>query len=359
MADDAKLESWLQRQSRVTTGAVADYLSISRQGAHKRLRALAEAGRVIAVSAGRTAAWEVVRGEERVRYATKGIAEDRIWREWAESRPFVRSLGGPARSIVSYAFTEMLNNVIEHSGAPSVQIRMGRLKGRVWFEIEDAGVGAFERVRSARKLTSVEDALAEISKGKVTTAPEAHSGEGIFFTSKAVDRFELEANGATWIVDNARDDQTVVASRRRRGTRVRCEVEVRTERRMDEVFAKYTEDGSFSKTKIVVKLFALGTEFVSRSEARRILTGLEEFREIELDFSKVEAVGQGFADEVLRVWTRSHPEVVVTIANASRPVAFMLRRAQVAAAEQKIVLPPPAPKKRAARVKKKVVRRPL
>ena len=34
--------------------------------------------------------------------------------------------------------------------------------------------------------------------------------------------------------------------------------------------------------------------------------GLERFREVVLDFAGVDAIGQGFADEVFRVWARAH-----------------------------------------------------
>ncbi|MFZ5475538.1 MAG: STAS-like domain-containing protein [Myxococcota bacterium] len=45
----------------------------------------------------------------------------------------------------------------------------------------------------------------------------------------------------------------------------------------------------------MVPLLAVGGEFVSRSEARRLLHGLERFREVVLDFAGVPGVGQGFA----------------------------------------------------------------
>lgn len=327
MKSSTVLLAWVARKGRVSSSAVAKHLGISRQAAHKKLRALEQAGQVNPVSAGRTAAWEAVGETEQHRYATRGLAEDRVYRELMASSRVLAKLGAAARRILAYAFTEMLNNAIDHSGAKTVTVKLGRTQKRVWFEVADGGRGAFERVREDRKLASVEDALAELSKGKVTTAPEAHSGEGIFFTSKCVDRFELMANGLHWIVDNTREDHTVLESPRRRGTLVRCEIEASTRRDLAAVFAAYTVDDAFLRSRIVVKLFTHGTEFVSRSEARRLLEGLDQFREVVLDFTEVEAIGQGFADEVLRVWPRRHPETTITWANASRPVSYMLRRA--------------------------------
>jgi len=77
----------------------------------------------------------------------------------------------------------------------------------------------------------------------------------------------------------------------------------------------------------VVRLYAIGTEFVSRSQAKRLVHGLERFREVVLDFEGVDLVGQGFADEVFRVWARQHPEVRLIPTGMSEPIAFMVERA--------------------------------
>ncbi len=67
---------------------------------------------------------------------------------------------------------------------------------------------------------------------------------------------------------------------------------------------------------------------MSRSEAKRLIHGLERFREVVLDFSGVDAVGQGFADEVFRVWAGAHPEVLLDPTNMNEAVAFMVERAR-------------------------------
>src|SRR5262249_40892879 len=157
-------------------------------------------------------------------------------------------------------------------------------------------------IQRARGLASPLEALEDLTKGKVTTMPERHTGEGVFFTSKAVDRFELEANGLVWIVDNSRDDFAVRSVAPRKGTRVSCRIGPSPRRSLESVFREYTEDFEFTRTLTVVRLFALGVEWVSRSEAKRLVRGLERFREVVLDFDRVTSVGQGFADEVFRVF---------------------------------------------------------
>ncbi len=111
------------------------------------------------------------------------------------------------------------------------------------------------------------------------------------------------------------------------GTRVRVEIDPAAARKLTDVFDEYTENFEFSRTRTVIKLFAIGTEFVSRSQAKRLLHGLANFREVVLDFKGVDIVGQGFADEVFRIWAREHPEVNLVPTEMCEPVAFMVERA--------------------------------
>jgi len=85
-------------------------------------------------------------------------------------------------------------------------------------------------------------------------------------------------------------------------------------------------DHDFVCTRTVVRLFDIGVRFISRSEARRLLRGLERFSEVLVDLRGVQEVGQGFVDEVFRVWPSQHPEVTVRPMNMVGPVEAMVRR---------------------------------
>ena len=233
-----------------------------------------------------------------------------------------------ARSILQYALTELVNNVIDHSGAAEVEIRVSEEGSSIVLIVQDRGIGIFKHIRDHMNLASELEALQELSKGKTTTMPEHHTGEGIFFTSKATDRFEIESGTLRWIVDNRLGDMAVgTLDPPLEGTRVRVEVDPAAARNLTDIFEEYTEDFEFSRTRTVVKLFAIGTEFVSRSQAKRLLHGLTNFREVVLDFTGVDIVGQGFADEVFRIWAREHPEVNLLPTEMNDPVAFMVERA--------------------------------
>jgi excisionase family DNA binding protein len=261
----------------------------------------------------------------RRRFDLVGLAEDKVWAEIKGEVVELAEHPG-AQRIMAYAVTEMVNNAVEHSDGRNVDVSAWLDAGTVRVIVADDGVGAFARVRRGFDLEDEFAAVAELTKGKRTTDPTAHSGEGIFFTSKAVDLFVLESNGIRWTVDNERDDEAVGTSHVTVGTTVRLQLGLDTNRDLTNVFREFSVDHEFVRTRPTIRLFELGTEFVSRSEAKRLLVGLEDFRQVELDFRGVDAVGQGFVDEVFRVWAHANPDTELVPTGMNDAVRFMIER---------------------------------
>ena len=256
-----------------------------------------------------------------------GLSESEVWQR------VKRDLEIPSQTragrIMVYAFTEMLNNAIDHSESDTVVISIWITEAQWSFEIRDTGVGVFEKLENGLRLGSELEAVQELSKGKRTTSPKFHTGEGIFFTSKLVDFFRLTSSGVRWTVDNLREDQALGTVPRVAGTTVECRIDPSTDRSTTEIFRQFSEEHEFVRTRPVVKLFEIGTPFVSRSEARRLLEGLDEdFEVVEVDFTGVTDVGQGFVDELLRVWPSTHPNKAVIPINMNEAVEFMVSRAR-------------------------------
>ena len=103
-----------------------------------------------------------------------------------------------------------------------------------------------------------------------------------------------------------------------------------TERTTKEIFDEYTSDDFvFNKTKITGHLAKdyLGHDFVSRSLAKRILMNVEKFKIIVLDFENIDNIGQGFADEVFRVFKNKNPDITIVPVNMNEEIEFMINRA--------------------------------
>lgn len=311
------------------TGDLARAAKISRQAAHRHLAAFVRENSLVRDGAGRGARYRAgARAAVRLRYSRKGLSEDDVWRDAEAKVARLRMLPDNVNRILHYALTELVNNAIDHSSARRVDVLFPPAGKSVVFEVLDDGVGIFDHVRRRLKLPDRLAAIQELSKGKVTTAPAKHSGEGLFFVSKIADYFEAVSGGLSWKIDSVRGDSAVSAVPPSSGTRVRFEVGAAKKRTLADLFAEYTKDFEFSKTRIVVRLFTIGVRFVSRSEAKRLLAGLDRFKEIVLDFAGVEEVGQGFADEVFRVWAGRHPSIRLQPVHLAPTVRFMVDRAR-------------------------------
>lgn len=263
-----------------------------------------------------------------------GLREDEVLDALRRQAPFLGQLRKNVADLLAYGFLEMVNNAIEHSGARTITVELARTRGQAAFTVRDTGIGVFRNVMRQRGLASELEAMQDLVKGKTTTQPESHSGQGIFFTSKAADVFVLESFGYRLRVDNTVDDYFIEETRPPvRGTRVGFQIAENTGRLLPDIFRRYQTDvteAAFDKSEIKVKLFALDTDYLSRSQARRLLAGLEKFRSVILDFEGVRTVGQGFADEVFRVFRRRYPQTRLSRVNMSETVRFMVERVEEA-----------------------------
>ena len=220
----------------------------------------------------------------------------------------------------------MLNNAIDHSESRKVRVSAVLEARSVRAEIRDNGVGDFSSIAQKLGFPDEHDALLQLVKGKTTTMPEAHSGEGIFFSSKAASILTLRSHRIQVEWNKKLKDVFVSNRRYVKGTHVQIEVRRNSRTKLEDIFNEFAPrefDYQFSKSRVHVKL--LGSKYISRSEARRLVLNLEKFRLIELDFTKVESIGQGFADEVFRVFAARHPDIDIRAKNASPAVGAMIQ----------------------------------
>lgn len=334
------VSSEIKRNRRITSERLAKLAGVSRQAAHKRLAALVRRKKLVRVGSTRGAYYEryspgKVKGAGSdlkpmsLRLRNRGLEEHRVLERIEAKSPVFRKMRDNARSIFGYAFTEMLNNAIEHSKSKWINVKVYSRQPELVFEVIDQGVGVYNNLMRKYKVRTDLEAVQELLKGKRTTAPRKHSGEGIFFTEKISDRFELESGKTRLVIDNAAGDVAVKEVPLRNGTRVLFRINMRSKKSLTALFGEYTdEEYRFSKTKVLVNLYEHGVDYVSRSRARRVLYGLDKFSAIILDFKKIKGIGQGFADEIFRVYAHEHPKTRIIPRNASNTVMFMINRAK-------------------------------
>jgi len=256
------------------------------------------------------------------------LDESEVWEK--EILSFLPELDENIKFICNYGFTEMLNNVIDHSKAESVLIAVEYDAKEIRITVHDFGIGIFNKIYKTLGLANMEDAIFELKKGKLTTDPERHTGEGIFFTSRMFEYFNILSSGLYF--DAHEDDDWLMGpvDKSDAGTYVKMRIRRDSPKDADVIFSKYAnpqeDDYGFVKTKIAVKLLERGgSSLVSRSQAKRLVTRLESFKEIVLDFKGIKRIGQAFADEVFRVFKNKHPAIKVHVVNQNKAVERVIR----------------------------------
>ncbi len=242
------------------------------------------------------------------RYDIAGLQEDTPWR-----RDFAPcfELSPNLRRMAAHAFTELLNNAIDHSGGQRVTVSLRQTALHLQMLVSDDGCGLFQRVAQAFDIHDPQQAMFELSKGKLTSQPERHSGHGLFFTSRLADIFDIHTAPAAFQYRpwGSRQWQSARPAATG-GTTVYLAIALDTARTLDAVLHAHSASGQglgFERTRVPLQLLADHGALASRAEARRVAQRLGAFQQADIDFSGLDDVGHGFADELFRVFGRAHP----------------------------------------------------
>lgn len=307
----------------------ASKFTISRQGVNKHLRNLVKQGFIDKKGATRNLEYHLpVLVEWSKGYELELIEEDIVWRNDIE--PLLGQMSSNVIDIWHYGFTEMLNNAIDHSEGIAVIISVEKTASSAEIMIYDDGIGIFKKIKEKLGLLDERHALFELAKGKLTTDPDNHTGEGIFFASRMFDDFAIMA-GDTYFTHEygEEEDWFIDHPQKNPGTSVFMKLSNYTSRTVKKIFDSYStdDDFGFTKTVIPVALAQYGNDrLVSRSQAKRILARVEMFRTVVLNFKGVDSIGQAFADEIFRVFANKHPEIELVPIHASSAVKRIILR---------------------------------
>lgn len=259
-----------------------------------------------------------------------GLAEDVVWRE--DLRPAIGDASQNVIQIWNYGFTEMFNNAMDHSGGTTITVRMDRNPATTTVTIADNGVGIFRKIQSEMGLLDERHAVLELAKGKLTTDPARHTGQGIFFSSRMFDRFFIISGGVSFSHNFEGPEDYIFEQENTEGTVVIMRLQNHTARTMKRIFDQFSStdgDYAFTKTVVPVTLARYKDELmVSRSQAKRLLARVELFKIVIFDFKGVPSVGQAFADEIFRVFPKDHPQVTLMDMNANSDVARTISAAR-------------------------------
>ncbi|MFH1226084.1 MAG: DUF4325 domain-containing protein [bacterium] len=319
----------VENHDRDIAAVISKEFGFSRQRAHAYVIREVTKGNLVKIGNTRWTRYFLAKGKH-IEFSLKikpGLAEDRIWSQYIS--PMALNLPDNIRGICNYGFTEIVNNVFDHSKGTTLFVDIEITNKDIIITIMDNGIGIFRKIQKALKLDSEREALLHLSKGKFTTDPSNHTGEGIFFTSRICDSFSILSNdlyytfkGQDWFLSSEKQEPFGA------GTLIKMVVSLDSKKTPKQIMDEYSDlEIGFGKTIVAVALSADPNDpHNSRSQAKRLLMGLEKFRQIILNFKGVESIGQAFVDEVFRVFQNEHPNIKIQYINANSEVDSIINR---------------------------------
>ncbi|MEE9424872.1 MAG: DUF4325 domain-containing protein [Methylococcales bacterium] len=314
------------------TRVTAEKFDISRQAVNKHLKRLVEEESLILHGKTKSRVYKLrpLLDCSETFSITSKLAEDVIWRNKVEPR--MGKMPDNVNDIWHYGFTEMFNNAIDHSEGKVILIHLLISATDTQIALYDNGIGIFKKIQKELDLLDERHSVLELAKGKLTTDPERHTGEGIFFTSRMFDDFQI-LSGETYFSHKfgEQEDWILESDKFSSGTAVWMRLNNHTSRNTKKIFDKFTsgDEFGFNKTVVPVKLAQYGDDkLVSRSQAKRLISRFDRFKIVILDFKEVDSIGQAFADEVFRVTANRFPETELSEINTNSDVKRMILRAK-------------------------------
>lgn len=306
--------------------------NISRQAVNKHVRALCAKNVLTRVGKARATGYRLAtRTKKEIWYKiTPYLAEDVVWTK--DIQELFEPLKKNIEDICLYGFTEIFNNAIDHSEGTEIKVSVIQTAISSEIRISDNGLGIFKKIHEQLELLDIRHAVLELAKGKLTTDPERHTGEGIFFTSRMFDNFVINSSGIffshrfgepeDWIMEINGDDHS---------TDVVMQLHHGTNRTTKEIFDKFTdEDFGFTKTVVPVRMARYGhDQLISRSQAKRLLARVDRFKTVIFDFSGVDTIGRSFADEIFRVFETQHPDIRLLTYKENETIDRMIKRVRI------------------------------
>jgi anti-sigma regulatory factor (Ser/Thr protein kinase)/biotin operon repressor len=324
----------VEKHSSDITKVTAAHFGVTRQAVNKHLQKLTGEGCLLETGHTRNRIYKLAPLSEwsHSYQIVPGLAEDVIWTD--DIRGVLGQLPENVMNIWHHGFTEMFNNAVDHSAGQLIYVKISKTAASAEMIIADDGVGIFRKIQTALGLLDERHAILELSKGKLTTDPKRHSGEGIFFTSRMFDNFQILSGGAFFAPEHGgADDWLLERERSSVGTTVFMRINNHTSRTTKKVFDAYVsgDDFDFTKTVVPVDLARYGNDkLISRSQAKRVLARVELFKTVVFDFNGVDSIGQAFSDEIFRVFANEHPEIKLLAINTKSEVRRMIDRARTA-----------------------------
>ncbi len=306
---------------------------ITRQAVNKHLQRLAQQSAIVRRGSTRVPKYQLSPiSSQTFHYDIKpGLAEDVVWT--LHIRPALGDLPDNVLNIWHHGFTEMFNNAIDHSAGKNIWVQMEKtpistetlVAGRRYRHLQENSIGAGLVVDGAPREIRAIQRQADYGSTKPL-------GEGIFFTSRMLDKFDILSGGVFFNHKrDAKEDWMLERASPGAGTAVflNCITILHEPPRRC-----LTSTPRVRTTALPRQLFRSTSLNMALTSSFRGLRpnvcwrACDLFKKVVLDFKDVGMIGQPFADQIFRVFASAHPDIELIAINVNKEIRDMIARAK-------------------------------
>ena len=163
----------IKENKSITASEIVIATKFSRAYINKILQSLRQEGKIILLGKANKARWIVAEKAIfekekskilffRKSFQNKNLSEDLVLKEIKQNTGIFINLSDNISRILEYAFSEILNNAIEHSFSKKIDVLIKRTSDDINFVITDFGIGIFNNLLKNRNLKSELEAIQDL-----------------------------------------------------------------------------------------------------------------------------------------------------------------------------------------------------
>ena len=301
---------------------------ISRQAALKHMNALIDNNMVMAYGKTRDRRYKLI---PQVNYnKIIPIDSDFILHDVLQENFLIHleSLPKNIFQICEYSIEALVNNIVEHSQASNLYVKLFLTYSDLNIIISDNGSGLLDNIRSKLDLEIVELAALELAKGQITTNLLKNSGEALNTIFHLFDKVEVDSSGYGIVYLSNREQWDIKYSTQKQGTRVHLQINPNSNRTCDKIFQKlFNKKEQCIRLPISLLKGPKKNSLISKQQAKNIFWNIGSINTIQFDFYNIDLIGPAFADELVRQSISINSDVSIEWINANDTIDLLMKRA--------------------------------
>ena len=301
---------------------------ISRQAALKHMNALIDDNMVMAYGKTRDRRYKLI---PQVNYnKTIPINNEFILHDVLQENFLLHleSLPKNIFQICEYSIEALVNNIVEHSQASNLYVKLFLTYSDLNIIISDNGSGLLENIRSKLDLEIVELAALELAKGQITTNLLQNSGEALNTIFHLFDKVEVDSSVYGIVYVSNKEQWDIKYSTQKQGTRVHLQINPNSKRTCNKIFQNlFNKKEQCIRIPIILLKYGNKNSLLAKRQAKNIFWNINSINVIQFDFYNIDLIGPAFADELVRKSRSINRGVVIEWFNYNSTIDLLMKRA--------------------------------